>query len=246
MNCLHVLHFMFLTFWLYLFYFFFHFIQSTLLLILLCMFLIWFSFFLNLVSALLHYLLPKGNGFFCSIVSAIVLLIAFVILVAKLSKTFSIVIVYLSGNRGRYSFSLTCNIFQFILAKLYKGCVNIDTHEIRLRVVSTDMWSELWSFSIAMWYSMILFIVYLFPYTKSIAVFLDRNVIVLDKIISYIPCWSIPSISLSAYMSYIQYYRGFEVVYDDNSIILKIVCLQLWELLKLELVSRGCSLLIFI
>ena len=123
-------------------------------------------------------------------VFAIALLTASVTLVAKLSIALSVVIVYLSGNWGGegYSTILACSPFQSVLAKWYGGCVGVDTREVRSRIVSIGRWSEPWSFSVPMWHFMTLFIARSFPHTKSIAVFLDGNVIVPGGIISCIAC----------------------------------------------------------
>src|SRR5437762_11481686 len=121
MNFLQVLCFAFLTFWLYSFRFFFHSIQSTLLCVLPCKFLTWFSSFLNLVSSSFHHLLLNGDGFFHGVVSAIALLIASVRSLANLSIASSVVSVFLSGGGGRYSCILFLCVFQSVLVILYVG-----------------------------------------------------------------------------------------------------------------------------
>src|SRR5271154_6162702 len=131
------------------FLFFFHSMQSMLLLVLRCMFLSRFSSFLAFVSSSFHHLLLKGDGFFRGVVSAIALLIAFVISVAKLSIASSVVSVLRSGEGGRYSSSLVFSVFQSVLAKLYGGCVGIVIRGVRSRIVLIGRWSEPWLFSVA-------------------------------------------------------------------------------------------------
>src|SRR5579859_5333674 len=152
MNSLQVLYFKFLTFLLYSFRFFFHSVQSIWLCVLLCMFLDWFSSFLSLVSSSFHHLLLKGDGFFRGVVSAIPLLIAFVMSLANSSMAFSVVSVFFSGRGGRYSCILSFSAFQFVLVKLYGGCVGGVNCGVRSRIVSIGRWSEPWSFSVAMWH----------------------------------------------------------------------------------------------
>src|SRR5579859_2022352 len=113
-NSIQVLYFAFLTFLLYSFRFFFHSVQSMWLCVLLCKFLDWFSSFLSLVSSSFHHRLLKGDGFFRGVVSAMLLLIVFIMLLANLSISFSAVSVFLSGRGGRYSCSLSFSTFQFV------------------------------------------------------------------------------------------------------------------------------------
>jgi len=75
------------------------------------------------VSSSFHHLLLKGDSFFCGVVSAIALLIASVMVVAKLSVASAIVSVFVSGKGGRYSFSLVFSAFHSVFMKLYGSCV---------------------------------------------------------------------------------------------------------------------------
>src|SRR5579859_1860688 len=100
MNSFHVLYLAFFTFQLYSLHFVFQSNQSTLLPVLLCRFLTWFSIFLDFVRSSFHHLLLKGDGFLHGVVSAIALPIASVNSLAKLSIPSSVVSVCRSA-RGR-------------------------------------------------------------------------------------------------------------------------------------------------
>ena len=88
------------------------------------------------MSSSFHHLLLKGDGFFRGVVSAMALLIAFVIFAAKLSMASSVVNVFRSGMGGRYSCSLIFSVFQSVLVKLYGDCVGVVNHGVRSRIVS--------------------------------------------------------------------------------------------------------------
>src|SRR5579859_5659905 len=135
-NCFQVLYFAFLTFLLYSFHFFFHCSQSTLLFVLVCRFLAWFSSFLDFMRSSFHHLLLNGDCFFRGVVLAIALQIAFVISVANLSMASSAERVSGVGIGGRLSCSLVSSTFQFVLEKLYGGCMGVVSRGVRSRMVS--------------------------------------------------------------------------------------------------------------
>src|SRR5271155_2977787 len=201
-NCFQVLYFAFLTFLLYSFRSFLYSFQSSLLQVLLCAFLAWFSSFLICVRSSFHHLLLKGDGFFLGVVSSIAFLTASTMSDAKQSMSASVAGVFFS--------SLTFIVFQSVFAKLYGGCVGSVIRGVRSRMVSTGRWSEPWSFSVAIWHFITLFAVCSFPHTRSIAVLAGGNVIVPGGIISCIPCSNIPSMSSSACVSRLMYCGGFQ------------------------------------
>ena len=162
------------------------------------------------MSSSFHHLLLKGDGFFCGVVSAVALLIAFVMSLVNLSISSTIVSVFCSGRGGRYTCSLFFSAFQSVLVKLYGGCVGGVVRGVRSSMVSIGRWSEPWSFSVAIWHLIMLLIACSFPHTRLIAVFPPRNVIVPGGIISCISYWSIPSISSSACWSRLWCCGGFQ------------------------------------
>src|SRR5271155_643038 len=169
-NCFQVLYFAFLTFLLYSFRSFLYSFQSSLLRVLLCVFLAWFSSFLIRVRSSFHHLLLKGDGFFLGVVSSIAFLTASTMSDAKRSMSASVASVFLSRRGGRCFSSLTFIAFQSVFAKLCGGCVGSVIRGVRSRMVSTGRWSEPWSFSVAIWHFITLFAVCSFPHTRSIAV----------------------------------------------------------------------------
>jgi hypothetical protein len=168
-NSLQVVYFAFLTILLYSLHLSFHSVQSIWLRVLLCRFLARFSSFLTLVSSSFHHLLLKGDGFFRGVVSAVALLIAFVMSLVNLSISSTDVSVFCSGRGGRYFCSLFFSALQSVLVKLYGGCMGGVVHGVRSSMVSIGRWSEPWSFSVAIWHLIMLLIACSFPHTKSIA-----------------------------------------------------------------------------
>lgn len=156
-----------------------------------------------------HHLLLNENDFFYDIISIIVLLITSIKLLINLLIIFSDINIFLSEEEERYSYNLFLCIFQFVLMKLYDDCVNIINLGIRLRMISIGRWSEIWSFSMIIWYFNILFIIYSFSHIKSIVVFLSGNMIISNEIINCIFCWNISVISSFIYRSCLWYCDEF-------------------------------------
>ena len=139
-----------------------------------------------------HHLLLKEDDFFCEIVSDIALSIAFMRSLVNLSIFSIVVSVFRSEERERYFYNLFFSVFQFVLMKLYDGCVDVANLEMKSRIVSIGRWLKIWLFSMIMWHFIMLFITCWLLHIKSIAVFSFENMI-----INCIPYWSISSINSS-------------------------------------------------